>query len=283
MHIEFLLDLGHREEAMSAIEAVMAAFGIDDGLLKAAIAVREKIGPLQIAPEAVRQATVSLCMIVKNEAEHLARCLQSVKPVVDEIIVVDTGSTDHTTDIAKAYGAKVLSIKWQRDFSAARNHGIAHASGAFILILDADEMLSSQDYKKFKALVSEAASSTAAYSIVTRNYTHLMNPIGWVPNDGSYAQEEAGSGWCPSEKVRFFPNDPRFRFEYPVHEVVGPTLQRAGLAIKKCSISIHHYGKLNTQKNSLKNEAYFDIGLKKLDEFQMTPLPCMSWPYRQLS
>jgi hypothetical protein len=192
MQIEFLLGLGHWEAAMSATEAVMAAFGIDEGLLGAATAVREKIGPLQIDPEADRQITVSLCMIVKNEAKHLARCLESAKTVVDEIIVVDTGSTDHTPDIAKAYGAKVLSIEWTRDFAAARNHAIEQASGAFILILDADEVLSSQDCEAFKAVVREAALSTAAYSIVTRNYTHLMNPLGWVPNDGSYAQEEAG-------------------------------------------------------------------------------------------
>jgi glycosyltransferase involved in cell wall biosynthesis/predicted Zn-dependent protease len=268
MRIEFLLDMGHQETAMSAIESVMAAFGVDEGLIAAAIAVREKIGPLQIHSEADRQVTVSLCMIVKNETEHLARCLKSVKPVVDEIIVVDTGSTDHTPGIAKAFGAKVFSIEWQRDFAAARNHAIGRASGAFILIVDADEMLSCQDYEAFKNVIREAASSTAAYSIVTRNYTHLMNPIGWVPNDGRYAHEEAGSGWCPSQKVRLFPNDPRFRFEFPVHEIVGPSLQRAGLPIRTCTIPIHHYGKLDTQQNRKKNEAYFNIGLKKLNELQ---------------
>jgi tetratricopeptide (TPR) repeat protein len=75
-----------------------------------------------------------------------------------------------------------------------------------------------------------------------------------------------GSGWCPSEKVRLFPNDPRFRFQYPVHEVVGPALQRAGLEIRRCTIPIHHYGKLDMENNRTKNEAYFDIGFKKLDE-----------------
>jgi glycosyltransferase involved in cell wall biosynthesis len=268
MHIEFLLGLGYWEGAMSAIEAVMAVFGIDEGLLGAATAVREKTGPLQIDPSADRQKTVSLCMIVKNEAGHLARCLESAKTVVDEIIVVDTGSTDHTPDIAKAYGAKVLSLEWTSDFAAARNHAIKQASGAFIFILDADEIISSHDYEAFQAMVREAASSSAAYTIVTRNYTHLMNPVGWVPNDGSYAREEAGSGWCPSEKVRLFPNDPRFRFQYPVHEVVGPALRRAGLEIRKCSIQIHHYGKLDTENNRMKNEAYFDIGIKKLDDLQ---------------
>ena len=268
MYIEFLLGLEHWDRAMSSTEAVMAAFGIDEGLLGAALAVRKKIGPMQIDPSAASHATVSLCMIVKDEAEHLARCLESVKPVVDEIIVVDTGSADHTPNIAKAYGAKVSFIDWTWDFAAARNHAISQASGAFIFILDADEMLSPLDYKAFKAVVREAASSTAAYSIVTRNYTPLMNPIGWVANDGRYAREEAGSGWCPSEKVRLFPNDPRFRFEYPVHEVVGPSLQRAGIAIKMCTIPIHHYGKLDTQKNRLKNETYFDIGLKKRDQLE---------------
>lgn len=85
--------------------------------------------------------TISLCMIVRNEAEHLPACLASVTGVVDEIIVVDTGSTDDTIQIAQSFGAKVIEVPWQEDFAAARNVSLSHATSDWILVLDADEKL----------------------------------------------------------------------------------------------------------------------------------------------
>ena len=79
-------------------------------------------------------------MIVKNEEETLPRCLVSVKPVVDEMIVVDTGSTDRTKEIARVFGAKVFDYEWADDFSGARNFSLSKAKGNWILILDADEV-----------------------------------------------------------------------------------------------------------------------------------------------
>jgi len=86
-------------------------------------------------------AKLSLSMIVKNEARDLARCLESVKPVVSEIVVVDTGSTDETPQIAAGLGARVISTPWTNDFSAARNIGLDAATGDWLLLLDADEEL----------------------------------------------------------------------------------------------------------------------------------------------
>ncbi len=84
---------------------------------------------------------LSLAMIVKNEARCLARCLQSVRPIVDEIIVVDTGSNDGTAQISEEFGAKVFHFDWVDDFSAARNFSLEQAGGDWILVLDADEYL----------------------------------------------------------------------------------------------------------------------------------------------
>ncbi len=84
---------------------------------------------------------LSLCMIVKNEIHNLPRCLASVKPYVDEMIVVDTGSEDGTPELAKEYGAKVSYFEWCNDFAAARNYAISQASGDWILMPDADEEL----------------------------------------------------------------------------------------------------------------------------------------------
>ena len=92
-------------------------------------------------------------MIVKNEEPNLAKCLMSVKPVVDEIIVVDTGSTDKTKAIASALGAKVFDFSWTNDFSKARNYSLSKASGDWILVLDADEIVSPLDHDKLKKLI----------------------------------------------------------------------------------------------------------------------------------
>jgi tetratricopeptide (TPR) repeat protein len=88
-----------------------------------------------------RAITVSLCAIVKNEARRIADCLDSVRGFVDEAIVVDTGSTDDTARIAKQRGARVLNFDWCDDFAAARNYSLRHATGDWILVLDADERL----------------------------------------------------------------------------------------------------------------------------------------------
>jgi glycosyltransferase involved in cell wall biosynthesis len=85
--------------------------------------------------------TLSFCAIVKNEAQNLARCLASVKPYVDELIVVDTGSTDNTIAIAQQYGAKVSHFTWCNDFAAARNYACSIPSSQWVLTLDADEEL----------------------------------------------------------------------------------------------------------------------------------------------
>ncbi|MBC8066081.1 MAG: glycosyltransferase family 2 protein, partial [Chlorobia bacterium] len=84
---------------------------------------------------------LSACLIVKNESKNLSRCLESLKGIVDEIVVVDTGSTDDTVAIAESFGAKMGSFEWSHDFSAARNHSLEIATGDWVLWIDADEVL----------------------------------------------------------------------------------------------------------------------------------------------
>src|SRR3989344_2135515 len=94
--------------------------------------------------------TISLCMIAKNEEKHLEECLNSVKELVDEVIIVDTGSTDKTKQIAKKFNAKIYDFKWVDDFSAARNESLKHATKDWILVLDADEVLDKEALKVIK-------------------------------------------------------------------------------------------------------------------------------------
>ncbi|MCG8332870.1 MAG: glycosyltransferase family 2 protein, partial [Proteobacteria bacterium] len=94
--------------------------------------------------------TVSLCMIVKNEEKVLTRCLDSVKDLVDEIIIVDTGSTDKTKDIALKYTSNLYDFEWIDDFAAARNYSFSKATMDYILWLDADDVFLEEDRIKFK-------------------------------------------------------------------------------------------------------------------------------------
>jgi|GEM_PF-204877 len=262
--MDVLLRQGKNEAAMERIEKAIAEFGMDEGMMKAALEVRKKIGPKEI-PERMERRAISLCMIVKNEQEHLARCLQTVKTIVDEMIVVDTGSLDRTKELATIFGAKVFDFVWVNDFSSARNYSLSKASGDWIFVLDGDETISPGDYPVIRELTSKMRKPPLAYSFVTRNYVTGVDYVKWTPNDGSYG-EEKGSGWFPSEKVRLFPRTPHTCFENPVHEFVEPTLIRHRISILKCPVPIHHFGKLDEEKTLRKGEEYFALGKLKLEE-----------------
>ena len=105
--------------------------------------------------EKIRSPKISACMIVKNEEEFLPNCLNSIKDAVDETIIVDTGSTDDTMTIAKNFGAKVYHHPWNDSFSEARNHCLNHASGDWILQIDADEELEQADIPKLRLAISD--------------------------------------------------------------------------------------------------------------------------------
>ena len=96
--------------------------------------------------------TISLCLIVKNEEAVLEKCLDSVKDIVDEIIIVDTGSTDNTKVIAERYYAKIYDFKWCNDFSKARNYSFSFATKDYILWLDADDFLPEIEIQKLQKL-----------------------------------------------------------------------------------------------------------------------------------
>ena len=269
--IDVLLKLEKYPSAMECIKLAVARFGGEDGILDAALKICPKVGPKTIEPRANRQATVSLCMITKNEEAYLARCLLSADAIVDEIVVIDTGSTDRTVDIAMVFGARVSEIKWDNDFSAARNVSLAKASGDWILVLDADEVISTTDDANFRKLLPSSDAQCVAYKFCTRNYTNRVNLIGWKPNDGLYIKEEAGCGWTASEKVRLFPNHPEIRFQYPVHELVEPSLKQKGIVIKRCNIPIHHYGKLSQKTRTAKKMPYYRLGKKKMADLEGDP------------
>ena len=261
--VEILLRRGAYPEAMALIERAAGDFGMDDAMIDAALTVRDRIGPL--TPPRGARSTVSLCMIVKDEARHLPALLLSVGALVDEIIVVDTGSSDRSADIARLFGARLGSFPWNGSFSDARNFSLGQARCDWILVLDADEVLAAADLPPLRALLERTVTPTA-YSFTTRNYTAEISRKNWQANAGEYPGEERGCGWTPSEKVRLFPNDSRLRFEGAVHELLERTLLACGIPIHACDVPVHHYGKLETEKSRQKQEQYYTLGLKKLSE-----------------
>lgn len=269
--IDVLLRQGKYGEAMAEIESAMADFGIDSDILAAALNVRQRTEAIGFAERPRTSGTVSLCMIVRNEEKHLARCLRSVKPVVDEIIIVDTGSTDRTKEIGVVFGAHVVDFPWVDDFSKARNFSLSQASCDWILVLDADETLSARDHEKFRKLINSVQTVPAAFCMRTRNYTRHVNAVDWQPNTGEYPEEE-GPGWIPSDKVRLFTNDSRIRFCHPVHELVEPALRNLNIAVGTCDIPVHHYGKLQERKTHEKTRDYSNLGRKKVKQTHRNPV-----------
>jgi len=109
--------------------------------------------------------SISACIIVKNEEKLLPDCLESIKDWVDEIILVDTGSTDKTKEIAEKYGAKIFDMEWRDDFSAARNFAISKATQEWIFTIDADEIVSSGSGERLKELLPDIEEDTIAVDV----------------------------------------------------------------------------------------------------------------------
>lgn len=167
--------------------------------------------------------TLSLCMIVKNEEPFLDDCLNSVRGVVDEIVVVDTGSTDNTIQIARAHGARVLHFEWCDDFARARNVALDAASGDWILVLDADEEIDPQTKKELRKLITDK--SKVGYGLLLEN--KLGNGLNGVQT---------------AIITRLFQNRPDVRYEGIIHEQVVNAMARTGMPTPPCGVRIIHKG-----------------------------------------
>jgi glycosyltransferase involved in cell wall biosynthesis/Tfp pilus assembly protein PilF len=168
----------------------------------------------------MKQPTLSVCMIVKDEEKNLPRALSSIKGLADEIIVVDTGSKDKTVDIAKSFGAKVYYFDWCDDFSAARNESLRHATKDYILWLDADDEFETEKRKDLKLALSRHRG--CAFCLVVRLLTGVSVEEFLQP--------------------RVFPNFRGIRFEGRIHEQIAPSLLRLKIPMKSLEISITHHG-----------------------------------------
>lgn len=190
----------------------------------------------------VKLPTVSLCMIVKNEEEFLDDCLASVQGAVDEICIVDTGSTDRTVEIARKYGARIDFMEWTGDFATARNRSIDMATGDWILVLDADETITTESKDEIRRVSRNKANS--GYACI------IENLLG----------DKIGDGKQMAMIFRFFQNRPDMRYEGIIHEQMLPSAQRTGLPNDSSGIRIIHRGYLKkTVEDRNKNERNLKI------------------------
>ncbi|MCR8845122.1 glycosyltransferase [Paenibacillus sp. SC116] len=171
---------------------------------------------------------LSVCLIVRNEQRLLPDCLHSIRQVADEIIVVDTGSTDHTIAVAKQAGAVVLEMQWNDDFAAARNLSLSQATGKWVLILDADERLAAESAPLLRKLVE-----------------------GNDPYEGYFLRVEhvMGDGLDPlpmtvNPLLRLFRNREAYRFEGAIHEQIAPVIirEQPTAVFAFTPIRVHHLG-----------------------------------------
>src|SRR3954469_12610294 len=177
--------------------------------------------------------TLSLAMIVKDEEEMLPRCLAAVKDAVDEMIVVDTGSTDRTVEIAESFGATVLHHEWTGDFAAARNVSFEAATGDWVIYLDADEVLVEEDAERLRACAGRTWRE--AFAFVETNYTGDVE-------DGTAMTHTA---------LRMFRNRPEYRFKGRLHEQMAYALPGyLTERIEYTQIRMEHYGYLGVVRDA---------------------------------
>ncbi len=207
---------------------------------------------------------LSACMIVKNEQAFLESCLQSICQYVDEIIVADTGSDDNTIEIAKKYTDNVFEFPWDDDFAAARNAVIDKAAGDWILVVDADEIISHQDHQRIKAMLEDV--QVDAYRFAKRKYLRdAVGVSGWTPCTGDYPEEKGYRGYVPEWQVRLFRNDPDILFEGHVHECVEHALWRHQKKVVSSEVPIHHFSQMKSEVQlARKRMLYARLGEKKI-------------------
>ena len=169
------------------------------------------------------QPLIAAAIIVKNEAEHLQRCLNSIKAFCDEIIVVDTGSTDNTVEIATAFATKVLHKEWKQDFAASRNVALDAITAEWVLYIDADEELVMDDVQALRQQVADAE-DVMAFGL--RMHTQ--------------------ANWTPYLDYRMWRHRDDIRFTGEIHESTMDGILRVGLetnrTLEPIDISIVHHG-----------------------------------------
>ncbi|MGH7267033.1 MAG: Stf0 family sulfotransferase [Candidatus Rokuibacteriota bacterium] len=181
---------------------------------------------------------VSLCVVVRNLAGFVGPCIASARPVVDEVVVVDTGSSDGTPEIARAAGAVVIETAWPGDLARAHDLPVARARGDWVLVLDGDEVLDPATRPEVRRLVDTR--EYEGYLFTVRNYVYAP-ALKWRPADPRSPLSRGAAGYTPSTAVRLFRRR-GYQHRGLVHQSVAPAIQERGGRIGEAPVPIHHYG-----------------------------------------
>lgn len=185
---------------------------------------------------------ISLCMIVCNEEEYLDNCFKNIKWPINEIIVVDTGSTDKTIEIAQKYTSKIYYKKFNNNFSEIRNYSVKKASNPWILVLGADEYIDNDDLDKLFDLVKQM-DCDGIYGAKLWRYDYYKN-----------------GGWAVRAITRLFKKRDDILFERNVNETVNISIERLSSYLLFTFLKIHHYGFMKDNKYiQNKHERYLDM------------------------
>ncbi|MGO9959948.1 MAG: glycosyltransferase [Solirubrobacteraceae bacterium] len=199
--------------------------------------------------------TLSLCMIVRDEEQMLPRCLEAVAPFVDEIVIVDTGSTDATIEIARSFDARVIEHAWSGSFAEPRNISFDAATCDWILYLDADEVLVAEDGPRLRELLGRTWRE-ALYLVET-----------------SYCGELGEGAALTNNALRLFRNRPGYRFAGRLHEQILPSLPTYATGrFEQTAVRILHYGYLGSVREAKdKSRRNLEILRTQLAESPPTP------------
>lgn len=193
---------------------------------------------------------LSVCMIVKNEEKVLERCLESIHGIADEIIVVDTGSTDSTKDIALKYTEHVYDFEWVRDFAKARNFAASKASGEWILSMDADEYVDRDSFEKFK---QELDNNPPEEDI---NAVQIVNFVG-----------DKADSTVLNRHTRFYRNNGNIEYERPIHEVLTYKFDENKKNYGLVNLLVYHTGYMkDVDKEKQKTERNLSILLEQKEK-----------------
>lgn len=183
----------------------------------------------------MKRQTISLCMIVKNEAHMIEKCLESVKNIVDEMIIVDTGSTDQTIVICEQYNCDIYHYKWNDHFADARNYSISKATKDWILYLDADEVLQQNSH----AIIEK----TLTHSQANRFLLQMINYV-----DDTFQVDS--NHYFTYHQPRLFKNKIGYQFQNRIHETLYLNNEDIEIVDEQMPLKVYHYGYIKdvTQK-----------------------------------
>lgn len=207
---------------------------------------------------------LSLVMMVRDEAEVLPGFLAHHAGLWDQLVLVDTGSTDSTIEIAQRAGADVVRHPWQDDFAGPRNAGLEAAAGDWILILDADERLATRDFDRLRALIDHAGPAVLIQETI--NYLADPSHLEWQPVRGRYPELERGQrGFFAARRPGLFPNRPDLRFRGRIHESILPAAEAAAVPAREVDLPVHHYGYVRAEAvQTARRERYLELARRKL-------------------